>query len=114
MKSVLGNPAILVAYVSTGDIPAVGQVLSYNGVQLYPAGVQNPVLSEQGQYSFWNPEQMYYKASITIGAQVTLATNIATKIRNGDVAASGAIQTNAPNLMAALTRSGEGAPIIHN
>ncbi len=103
-----GNPAIIVAYVSTGDIPAVGQILSYNGVQLYPSGVQAPVLSEQGQYSFWNPELMYQKG--ISGATLTLATNIATKIRNGDVAASGGIQST----LMACSRPGEGAPIVHN
>ena len=103
-----GNPAIVIGYVSTGDIPAAAQILSYNGVQLYPGGVQNPVLSEQGQYSFWNPEVMYQKG--ISGVTLTLATNVATKIRNADVAASGGIKTTDM----ACSRTNEGAPISHN
>ncbi len=104
-----GNPVIVVAYVSTGDVPATTQILTYNGVNLYPlvSGVptQDPTVTKLGQYSFWNPEVMYHKG--LSGTNLTLASSVATKVRNADVAASGGIKTT--DMLS--SRAGEGLPI---
>jgi hypothetical protein len=70
-----GKPCILVAYVGTGDKPAVSsQNLTYNGV------VQTDSATQSGQYSFWTYAQLYYNPTLDV-TKAAVATALADAIQ---------------------------------
>jgi len=104
-----GNPAIVLAYVGTGDVPSVAsQILSFDGV------AQSTSAIAYGNYTFWAPEHLYYialsGAYTTAGTQKFAAKGIADKIRTTDIVASSAVAISAM----LSSRSGEGQVIVPN
>ncbi len=92
-----GRPAIVLAYVGTGDVPTVAtQILSFDGV------AQSANTCIYGQYTMWNAEHLY-KNNLS-GVKNTLANALATRIRTVDFAASGAIGMTQMK----ASRAGEG------
>ena len=95
----------LVTYLGVSDFNAVsgsGAVaLNYTGV------AESQTAIEQGSYSFWGYEHLYYKSSLS-GIALTFATSLTSQIKNSTSA------TLSPNVSVndmAVQRTGDGGPI---
>ena len=114
-----GNPAIVLAYVGTGDIPSTSsQILTHQGVTNGVVSTNGGALNTNvayGQYTFWDPEHMYYISLAgtnfsTVGTQKYVAKGIADRIRGFDVGATSAVAISAMQ----CSKAGEGLVISPN
>jgi len=100
-----GNPTIFVSYLSTGDAStALGgnaQELSYNGIYYSPTAVQN------GQYTFWSYEHLYYKSGLNANLKA-VANQLASQIATVDASESGLL-INAAQLATRVPVTTDGA-----
>lgn len=79
-----GKPFIIVAYVGTGDKPAVAsQNLTYGGFAQTDAG------TIYGQYTFWTYQQAYYKSTLAAGKAAIIEALAGTIVSDYATAAAG-------------------------
>ena len=103
MTAPKGTGGILISYLSTGDAataltsPGVGKELTYNGVLYSTAAVQ------EGAYTFWGYEHMYYPTGYT---NSTIVDTVAAQLYSTDAAVL-------PSSMN-VSRSSDGGTVTHN
>lgn len=103
-------PGWLVTYLGINDAGSVNggaNALTYNGVPYLISNVQQTANVQQGLYSFWSYEHLFYRTAGTLANVVTIANGLAAQIRNTDAATSGILATSM-----AVQRASEGAPIV--
>ena len=103
MTAPKGTGGILIASLSTGDAataltsPGVGKELTYNGVAYSLGAVQ------EGSYTFWGYEHMYYPTGYT---NSTIVDTIAAQLYSTDAAVLPASMN--------VSRSSDGGNVTHN
>jgi hypothetical protein len=98
-----GSPVILVGYLGTGDNPGSALDLTNSGIPF------SATACEEGQYSWWTYEHMYYDNNRISTNQKTLASGIAGLI-NTTYADIAGLKNSSMN----CSRSDEGVAIVPN
>ena len=107
------GPCLLIGYVGESDgstaVKNGGHFLSYNGVSYGSISgstvTYNRNLVDQGVYTYWGYEHMYFPSGSAYSA---IANAIAVQIASGDALVSGELLSNMK-----VKRAAEGAPIAH-
>jgi hypothetical protein len=107
------NPSYLIGYAGESDATTVvnagGKFLSFNGV-VYGTTTGgavsfNRTLIDEGEYTLWGYEHLYYKSG---NANASILTALASQVRTKDAAVTGELISNM-----AVQRGYEGGPISY-
>jgi hypothetical protein len=107
------NPSYLIGYAGESDATTVvnagGKFLSFNGV-VYGTTTGgavsfNRTLIDEGEYTLWGYEHLYYKSG---NANASILTALASQVRTKDAAVTGELISNM-----AVQRGYEGGPIAY-